>query len=190
MSKKRIIYIALLGLTIALGLVSRSSLFDTESPLQLYAGDTLWAMAVFWGLAIIFPKAPTLHYALGALLIAFAIETSQLYQSDWINQLRSYRLGALTLGHTFIWSDLACYTAGAWFAANIDHFLVKKEWESPWNWWLNSTIKDKLIVLGCLGLALSAMLFVVGLIEYKILGASIGALFIGFMMRSEDSTDI
>lgn len=190
MNAKRIIYVLLLGLTIVSGLVSRSSIFAEDSPVHQYAGDTLWAMAVFWALATISPRSRTSHLAIGTLIISFVIEATQLYHANWIDHLRSYRLGALILGHTFIWADLACYTAGVWFGANIDHFLIRQERQSPWNWWLSSTIKDKLIVLGCLGMVVNASLFLVNLLELQILGASVGALFVGLMMKSEGSTDI
>lgn len=190
MNTTRIIYVILLGLTIALGLVTRSSWFSERSPTHLYAGDALWALAVFWSLAVLRPCAPTRHFVIGALIIAFTIELTQLYHTEWINHLRSYRIGALILGHTFVWSDIACYTAGVWFGANIDNFLIKKEWESPWNWWLNSTIKDKFIILGSIGMVGNALFFLLDLVLIKLLSVSLGFLFIGFMMRSEDSTEI
>jgi hypothetical protein len=190
MNTKRIIYVILLGLTIVSGLVSRSSLFAEDSPVHQYVGDALWALAVFWALVTISPRSRTSRLVIGALIISFVIEATQLYHADWIDHLRSYRLGALVLGHSFQWADLACYTAGVWFGANIDHFLIRQERQSPWNWWLSSTIKDKLIVLGSLGMVVNAILFLVNLVELRILGASVGALFIGLMMRSEDSTDI
>ncbi len=190
MTPKRIIYIALLGLTIGLGLLSRSSLFAEDTPIQQYAGDALWAMAVFWSLGILFPRTTTLHYAIGALVISLAVETSQLYHAPWVDYLRSFRLVALLLGHTFIWADLACYAAGVWFAANIDHFLIRNELQSPWSWWRESTIKDKFIVLGCLGIAMNTLSFLLGRVHIRSLTISTGFLFIGFMMRSEDSTDI
>ncbi len=53
MITKRIIYVILLSLTIVSGLTSRSSLFAEDSPVYQYAGDALWALAVFWTLATI-----------------------------------------------------------------------------------------------------------------------------------------
>ena len=190
MITKRIIYVILLSLTIVSGLTSRSSLFAEDSPVYQYAGDALWALAVFWTLATISPRSRTSRLVIGTLIISFIIEATQLYHANWIDYLRSYRLVALLLGHTFLWSDLACYTAAIWFGANIDHFLIRQERQSPWNWWLTSTIKDKLIVLGCLGILVNAILFLLNLVALKTLGASVGALFIGFMVKSEDSIDI
>ena len=45
-------------------------------------------------------------------MLSFAVEFSQLYQAGWINAVRETHLGALVLGRGFLWSDLACYTAG------------------------------------------------------------------------------
>jgi hypothetical protein len=40
------------------------------------------------------------------------IEVSQLYHAPWIDSIRGTTLGALVLGHGFVWSDLACYAVG------------------------------------------------------------------------------
>lgn len=117
---------ALLGLTVGLGLLTRSSIFSEESLVHQYAGDILWALALFWTLSILRPQASATHIALGALIIAFTIEISQLYHAGWIDQLRSYRLGGLLLGFEFRWSDLACYTVGVWIGATIDYSILRK----------------------------------------------------------------
>jgi len=128
MNSKRVTYIALLGLTIALGLLSRSSLFSGTSPIHQYAGDTLWALAIFWAIAAIFPRSPTLHLVISALIISFSIEATQLYHAEWIDQLRSYRIGALILGFQFRWPDLLCYSAGIGLGAIINsHSLRTKK---------------------------------------------------------------
>ena len=112
-SRSRPVYGAALGLVIAAGLVSRSSLADRlPSFIADYAGDTLWALMVFLILALVLPRARTIHLGLLTVAVAFAVEVSQLYQADWINALRDTRAGALTFGHRFLWSDLACYTVG------------------------------------------------------------------------------
>jgi len=118
-TKNRAVYLLLLLLTIAAGLLSRSSLIPPASFIGTYAGDTLWAMAVFWSLAFLAPRQPTWKLATIALLIAFGVEASQLYHAPWIDDLRSIRLVALILGSGFLWSDLLCYTTGIVTAASI-----------------------------------------------------------------------
>jgi hypothetical protein len=50
--------------------------------------------------------------ALLSLLFCFMIEISQLYQAEWINDIRNTRLGGLILGQGFLWIDIVAYTAG------------------------------------------------------------------------------
>jgi hypothetical protein len=109
----RYLRILLLLTVIALGLWSRTLMFLSISPFAAqYAGDMLWALAIFLLLGILFPRKRTLHIALLALLIAFSIEASQLYHAPWIDAIRSTRLGGLILGYGFLWSDLVCYSCG------------------------------------------------------------------------------
>ena len=133
MTSKRRHYIILLGITVALGLLSRSSVVPEESPIRLYAGDALWALSLFWAIAVIFDRTTTSRLVVSALIISFLIETSQFYHEEWIEQLRSYRLGALFLGFQFRWLDLVCYTVGIWLGATINHYGIRKKRLSPLN---------------------------------------------------------
>lgn len=103
----------LIALVVICGLASRSS-WATALPrlVQAYAGDTLWALALFLFLAFLFPAFPTLGVALVTLALSFAVEVSQIYQAEWINAVRNTRIGGLILGFGFKWSDLICYTLG------------------------------------------------------------------------------
>jgi len=111
--RSRWVYAALITVVILAGLASRSSL-DTYLPALLasYTGDTLWALTVFLCLGFVFRTLRPWRVALVAIIIAFLVEVSQLYQADWINAIRSNRLAALLIGQGFKWSDLACYTTG------------------------------------------------------------------------------
>jgi len=111
--RNRWVYAAIIAVVILIGLASRSTL-ATYLPafLASYAGDTLWALTVFLCLGFVFRTLRPWLVALAAIIIAFSVEASQLYQADWINAIRSYRLAALLLGEGFKWSDLACYTTG------------------------------------------------------------------------------
>jgi hypothetical protein len=93
-----------------------------------YVGDGLWAMAIFFMLGLVFRSATTRRLVIIALTITYTIEISELYQADWINQLRSIKLIGLILGYTFLWSDLAMYTIGITMGALIEHFVL---WRKP-----------------------------------------------------------
>ena len=61
-----------------------------------------------------------------SLVLAFAVEVSQLYHSPWIDGIRSTTLGGLVLGFGFLWSDLVCYLVG--IAAGALAELTIRRW--------------------------------------------------------------
>lgn len=124
--QNRILYFISITLTLALGLLSRSQWITLPPFLAAYSGDTLWAMMIYWGIRFLFPKQPFAKSAIFALSFSFVIEFSQLYQADWINDLRSNKLGALILGHGFLWTDLICYSVGVELGVFIDFLANKK----------------------------------------------------------------
>ena len=93
-----------------------------------YVGDGLWAMAIFFMLGLVFPTASTRRLVITTLAITYAIEISELYQADWINQLRSIKLIGLILGYTFLWSDLVMYAIGITVGALLEYFVL---WKPP-----------------------------------------------------------
>jgi len=129
-ARSRTLCAGLLLLTVATGLASRR--FPAWQPelVSRYAGDTLWAAMVFWGLALLGPRAKTLALSGGAIAIAWVVELSQLYRAPWLDAVRATRMGALALGQGFLWSDLACYVLGVCMAAIADHALRREIIES------------------------------------------------------------
>lgn len=112
MKRNQIAYLMAAIAVVALGLASRRYSAVLPEFIADYAGDTLWALTAFLGIAILFPKWPTRRVGVTALLIAFAVELSQLYHSPWIDQIRQTTVGGLLLGYGFLWSDLLCYVVG------------------------------------------------------------------------------
>lgn len=103
--------VALLA-TIGTGLASRRFPELAPSALGKYPGDALWALAVFWGYALVMPRARTLRLAASALATAWAVEFLQLYHPAWLEALRATVAGRLMLGSTFHVPDLAAYAVG------------------------------------------------------------------------------
>ena len=89
-----------------------------------YIGDALWAMAIFFMLGVVFPAASTKRFVMTTLAITYAIEISELYQADWINELRSIKIIGLILGYTFLWTDLVMYTLGIAVGALLEKRLL------------------------------------------------------------------
>jgi hypothetical protein len=110
----------LVAITIVLGLASRRYAALLPSWLAKNAGDALYATMMFWGIALLLPRASIRRVALLATAFCFAIEASQLYQAPWINAVRATRPGALVLGSGFHALDLLCYVIGVALAAAIE----------------------------------------------------------------------
>jgi len=62
-----------------------------------------------------------------ALLICYTIEFSQLYQADWINELRKTLFGKYVLGQGFLWIDILAYTFGALAAFLVERIAFKNK---------------------------------------------------------------
>jgi hypothetical protein len=111
--RSRWLYVALCVLTIAAGLSTRLFRDTGAAEWAANAGDALWAVLVYLGLAVLFPAARSWVLLVVASLIATGVEVSQLYHAPWIDELRRTTLGGLALGWGFAWGDLICYYVGA-----------------------------------------------------------------------------
>ena len=112
MLKFRLIYLTLIPIVIVTAFATRSGAAWIPGFVAEYGGDTLWALMVFMVVRVIAPRWPLLRSVLLTLTISYLCEISQLYHAPWIDAIRSYRLGVILLGDTFVWSDLVCYTVG------------------------------------------------------------------------------
>ena len=105
-------YLTLVVVTMILGLGSRKVSGYLPEVINVYLGDVLWALMVFFLVGLIFRSKATLWVAGMALLFSYGIEISQLYHAPWIDAIRQTRLGGLVLGYGFLWRDLVSYTMG------------------------------------------------------------------------------
>ncbi len=122
--RRRLVYLIAIAVLFAFGLPSRLIPQYLPDFYVNYVGDGLWAMAIFFMLGVVFPSASTRRLLMVALAITYTIEISELYQADWINQLRNIKLIGLILGFTFQWSDIVMYTIGITVGALIEHFVL------------------------------------------------------------------
>lgn len=114
MSAKRngFTYLILVITVMILGLGVRHFSVYFPNWINLYFGDVLWALMIFFIFGFFFRTRETRWVTTGAFLFSFAIEISQLYHSQWIDLLRRTRIGGLVLGYGFLWSDLVSYMVG------------------------------------------------------------------------------
>jgi len=125
MIRRRIVMIIALAATIGMGLASRADHAQLPRGIQLYAGDTLWAAAAYISIASLVPAFRRPIVATLALALSVLVEFSQLYHAPWIDSIRSTRIGALLLGHGFLWTDLLCYSVGVLLALAVDALLTR-----------------------------------------------------------------
>jgi len=118
----RLHYVAFIGITIAFGLFSRSSFIPEV--IYPYIGDILYATMFFFIFGFLLPQKSSINIALLAIGTCYLIEISQLYQAEWINQIRSYKLGGLVLGFGFLWSDLVSYALGGFLGFTIEKLII------------------------------------------------------------------
>lgn len=91
-------YVGLLLGRIVLGLATRRSPATFPALVATYGGDALWAAMVLWLLALVRRTATTPRLAMGALVIAYAVEVSQLYRAEWLDAVLVQRM--LGAGHS------------------------------------------------------------------------------------------
>jgi hypothetical protein len=96
----------------ALGIASRRFATMLPTLIAQYAGDTLYAAAMFALVAVIAPRWSVSRIAIVAFIACVLIELSQLYHAPWIDAIRAMRMGGWILGFGFLWTDLICYAVG------------------------------------------------------------------------------
>lgn len=121
----QITYLIVIIITIFLGLASRKWSLLLPSFVAQNTGDMLWAIMVYFGFRLLLVCKSTLTAIWLSFLFSFSIEFSQLYQEDWMNQIRGTTLGALILGKGFLVEDLVRYTVGIIIATVFDKVALK-----------------------------------------------------------------
>ena len=124
--KNRIIYFALIILISILGIGSRYFAEILPDFIANYAGDTFWAMAVYFFLRFIIQKKSKITSSIIAYVFSVFIELSQFYHAPWLDEIRKTIIGGLILGFGFMWSDLICYAVGIIIGLLIDSFFVNR----------------------------------------------------------------
>lgn len=84
----------------------------------------LWSLMV----AVLVPKLPALRLAIIGSGLVVLIEFSQLIEFDWLNDLRSHRLGSLILGSGFTWIDQLEHLLAAPINSVILQSVLARHW--------------------------------------------------------------
>lgn len=121
---KRLKRLSTVFIIIILGLASRQIHW-----VPLYFGDVLYGAMMFfivWSLCI---DLSLKKIALASLTMTYLIEFSQLYQAEWIKNLRSTTMGRLVLGQGFLWSDILAYAGGIIVSLALIKFITRSKQE-------------------------------------------------------------
>lgn len=133
LNKSRIYYFLIFLSVIILGITSRKISF-----IPLWMGDFLYAVMIYFLARIFFPSKKFLFLILLSLFVCYCIEFLQLYQAEWIINLRKTLFGRYVLGQGFLWSDILAYTFGIVFA-----FLTEKSFLKYYNYESRFRIKQQ-----------------------------------------------
>lgn len=127
LKKRRFIYFGVAVAVAAAALMTRRFAAELSDWNKLYLGDVLWATALFFAICAVFPRWSLVKLILCGLLICWTVEAAQLYQAEWIMEIRRGTIGGLILGRGFLWSDILAYTAGILIGAGAKSFLEKNK---------------------------------------------------------------
>src|SRR5882724_1907121 len=92
-----------------------------------YGGSVLWAMMVFFLVAIVGSKLPRWRIATITAVIATCAELFRLVHPPWLDEFRLTLAGALLLGRIFSLWDLLAYGVGVILGMLLDRFGLKRD---------------------------------------------------------------
>ncbi|MCG8580396.1 MAG: DUF2809 domain-containing protein [Bacteroidales bacterium] len=126
MKRNRIHYLILIITTIFIGLASRACSGYLPGFINLWLGDALWALMMYWIIGFLLPRMSITKLTIFSLMVCFLVEFSQLIQAEWINAIRNNSLGALILGRGFLWTDLVAYSLGVGVGMLAERYLIRQ----------------------------------------------------------------
>lgn len=133
----RLFYPLMIVIVIFLGLLSRRMSRYIPNIINLFLGDSLWALMIYLTIRMLFRNWSIKKVAIIGILFCFSIELSQLYHANWIDIIRRTTLGGLILGYGFLWTDLAAYLIGIGFGTIFDKIVKVSSESGAWHHFRN-----------------------------------------------------
>jgi Protein of unknown function (DUF2809) len=128
---RSLIALAILLITIPIGLAVRLLPLHLPWFLYKYLGSVLWAAALYWFLATPLPKLHPLGLATLAIAIATTLELTRLIPIAPIDAFRLTFAGKILLGRYFSIKNIAAYILAITLTATLDSFLVAPTVKNP-----------------------------------------------------------
>ena len=122
MKESRISYFILTLAVVIIGIISRKITF-----IPFFIGDVLYAVMVYFGIRFLFIHLKKSKSTFISLLICYCIELLQLYDAEWITEVRNTLFGRYVLGQGFLWSDIAAYSFGVLIAYFFEKIAITEK---------------------------------------------------------------
>jgi Protein of unknown function (DUF2809) len=123
-ARRRLLCLSLLLITIPIGLAVRLLPLSLPWFFYKYLGSTLWAVALYWFLALLFPKLRPAAVATLAVTIATLLELSRLVPIAPVDSFRLTFAGKILLGRYFSIKNIAAYIFAVALTAALDNFFI------------------------------------------------------------------
>jgi hypothetical protein len=91
-----------------------------------YGGSALWAVMIYWVLALASPQWRPLKLGAIAAGTSIAVEFGKLYRSPGMDAFRLTLAGKLLLGRFFSGWDIVAYLAGIGIVTAFDAWVLSK----------------------------------------------------------------
>jgi Protein of unknown function (DUF2809) len=126
MRERRVTYAVLMLITVVAGLVWRMAPLGLPPFWFKYGGSALWAMALYWLIAICFPRVSAAGLGFLAGVVAAVVEFSRLWHVAAIDDFRLTLAGRLLLGRFFSPKNIVAYWLAIALASVLDRWLVRR----------------------------------------------------------------
>ena len=93
--------------------------------IPLSTGDFLYAIMIYIIIRIVFINKKAYQIVFLSLITCYGIEFLQLYQAEWMLELRKTLFGRYVLGQGFLWFDILAYTFGVLIAFILEKFAFQ-----------------------------------------------------------------
>lgn len=128
---RRLICGALLAITVPVGLAWRFAPLHLPPFAYKYGGSALWAMGLYWLLAMLLPRARPITVALGAANVSIAVELFKLVRDPAIDHFRTTFTGKVLIGRYFTFGAIIAYLLAIACAALLDIGLLHARPHKP-----------------------------------------------------------
>ena len=119
-------YLALMVVTLGAGLAVRFAPLGLPAAVVKYGGSTMWALMIYWVLALVRLRWSVRRVVVVSGVIATAVEIFKLYRSPGVDAFRGTLPGILLLGRYFSGWDILAYWVAVGVGAMVDLWVLRR----------------------------------------------------------------